>query len=107
MCGQPIFQAKQSLINIIFRDPSPSISMVHKCFTELRCGRRSTNDAERLGCPNLETTPEIIENIHDIKLIIADILGNSYECVSKILHEYLQIKKLNECEFSRRFVAVD
>ena len=34
-----------------YGDSAPSISMVKKWFTEFRCGRTNTNDAERPGRP--------------------------------------------------------
>ena len=42
--------------------------MVHKWFTEFRCGRISTSDAERPGRPKEVTSQEIIDKIHDIVL---------------------------------------
>ena len=42
--------------------------MVHKCFTEFRCGRISTSDAESPGRPKEVTSQEMIDKIHDIVL---------------------------------------
>ena len=42
--------------------------MIHKCFTEYRCGRISTNDAECPGRPKEVTSQEMIDKIHDIVL---------------------------------------
>ncbi|GBO99393.1 Histone-lysine N-methyltransferase SETMAR [Eumeta japonica] len=41
--------------------------MVKKWFTEVRCGRTSTSDAERSGRPK-EVTPEIVDKIHEMVL---------------------------------------
>jgi histone-lysine N-methyltransferase SETMAR len=85
-----------------FPDTSPSFGMIHKWFTEFRCGRASTEDAERPGRPNEVTTPEMINKIHDIVLNdpkvkvreIAEIVSISTERVLNILHEHLAMKKL-------------
>ena len=42
--------------------------MIHKWFTEFRCGRLSTSDAERPGRPKEVTSQEMIDKIHDIVL---------------------------------------
>ena len=49
-----------------YGDSAPSISMVKKWFTEFRCGRASTEDAERSGRPVEVSTSETIEKIHDM-----------------------------------------
>ena len=51
-----------------YSDSAPSYVMVQKCFTEFRCGRTSTETIPRPGCPNEITTPEMINQIHDIVL---------------------------------------
>ena len=51
-------------------DSTQSISMVNKWFTDFRCGRTSTNDAERSGRPIEVNTPENVEKIHD--MVLAD-----------------------------------
>lgn len=51
-----------------YRDSSLSIAIIHKWFTEFRCGRTSTNDTVRLGRPNEVITPKMIKEIHDIVL---------------------------------------
>ena len=40
--------------------------MVQKWFAEFRCGRTSTETIPSPGSPNEITTPEMINNIHDI-----------------------------------------
>ncbi|GBP03932.1 Histone-lysine N-methyltransferase SETMAR [Eumeta japonica] len=42
--------------------------MVKKWFTEFRCGRTSTSDAERSGRPKEVITPEIVDKIHEMIL---------------------------------------
>ncbi|GBP84565.1 Histone-lysine N-methyltransferase SETMAR [Eumeta japonica] len=84
-------------------DSAPSISMVKKWFTEFRCGRTSTSDAERSGRPKEVITPEIVDKIH--KMIMDDrrmkvrelahAVGISTEQVHHILHEYLDMRKLS------------
>ena len=51
-----------------YKESAPSHGMVHKWFTEFRCGRINTSDAERLGCPKKVTSQEMIDKIHDIVL---------------------------------------
>ncbi|XP_032687576.1 uncharacterized protein LOC116851845 [Odontomachus brunneus] len=77
--------------------------MVKKWFTEFRCGRTSTSDAERSGRPKEVITPEIVDKIHGIILDdlrmkvceVAEAAGISTERVHHILHEYLDMKKLS------------
>ena len=52
-----------------YGDSAPSISMVKKWFTEFRCGRTSTIDAERSGGRPVEVAlSETIEKIRNIVL---------------------------------------
>ena len=77
--------------------------MVKKWFTEFRCGRTSTKDAERSGRPVEVSTPETIEKIHDLVLAdrrlkvreIVDIIGISHGSVVSILNEHLEMRKLS------------
>ncbi|XP_033231999.1 uncharacterized protein LOC117182982 [Belonocnema kinseyi] len=83
-------------------DSAPSIGTIHMWFTEFRCGRTSTVDAERSGRPKLVTTPEIVEKIHDMMLNdpkvklreVANAVGISLERVGNIVHLVLGMKKL-------------
>ncbi|GBP33923.1 Putative uncharacterized protein FLJ37770 [Eumeta japonica] len=83
-----------------YGDSAPSISMVKKWFTELRCGRTSTSDAERSGRPKEVITPEIVDKIHEMILDdrrmkvreLAHAVGISSERVHHILHEYLDMR---------------
>lgn len=86
-----------------YGDSAPSISMVKKWFTEFRCGRTSTSDAERSGRPKEVITPEIVDKIHEMILDdrrmkvreLAHAVGISTERVHHILHEYLDMRKLS------------
>ncbi|XP_025154465.1 uncharacterized protein LOC112588509 [Harpegnathos saltator] len=86
-----------------YGDSAPSISMVKKWFTEFRCGRTSTSNAERSGRPKEVVTPEIVDKIHGMILDdrrmkvreVAEAVGISTEQVHHILHEYLDMKKLS------------
>ena len=81
----------------------PFQSMVHKCFTEFRCGRNCTSDAERPGRPKKVTSQEMIDKIHDIvlngrRLKVREINETVNISVGRVwysLHEYLGIKKLS------------
>lgn len=97
-----ITETKQRLIKY-YGDSAPSIKMIYKWFTDFRCGRTSTSDAERPGRPVEVTTPEMITKIHDIVLNdrrvkvseIVEIVGISDERVRNILHQHLDMKKLS------------
>ncbi|XP_029174745.1 uncharacterized protein LOC114943323 [Nylanderia fulva] len=84
-----------------YGDSAPSISMVKKWFTEFRCGRTSTSDAERSGRPKEVVTPEIVNKIHgmildDRRMKVCELAeAVSTERVHHILHEYLDMKKLS------------
>jgi len=70
---------------------------------QFTCGDFSTCDAPRPGRPKTVTTPEIIEQIHEINLedrrisakTIAEQLGISRERVGSIIHEDLDMRKLS------------
>jgi histone-lysine N-methyltransferase SETMAR len=108
-----ITQTKASL-DKYYGDSSPSIGTIHKWFTEFRCGRTSTSDAERSGRPIEVTTPEMINKIHDMVLAdrrlkvreIAEAVGISNDRVHNILHEHLGMKKLS-ARWVPRLLTVD
>ena len=64
-------------------------------------GRTSLEEDKREGRPKSATTPEIIEQVHDMLLVdwrmkvheIAETIGISKERIGYILHEELDIKK--------------
>jgi histone-lysine N-methyltransferase SETMAR len=86
----------------IYGDSSPSFSTTKKWAAEFKRGRTSFEDDPREGRPKSATTPEIIEQMHDMVLDdrrikvreIAETIGISKERVRYILHEELHMKKL-------------
>lgn len=108
-----ITETKQKL-DKYYGDSAPSIKMIHKWFTDFRCGRTSTSDAERPGRPVEVTTPEMIAKIYDIVLNdrrvkvreIVEIVGISDERVRNILHQHLDMKKLS-ARWVPRLLTVD
>ena len=97
-----------------YGDSAPSISMVKKWFTEFRCGRTSTNDAERSGRPREVITLEIVDKIHGMILDVprtkvrelAEAVNISTERVHHILHEYLDMRKLS-ARWVPRLLTID
>ena len=85
------------------RESAPSHGMVHKWFTEFRCGRISTSDAERPNRPKEVTSQEMIDKIHDIVFNdrrlkvreISETVKILVESVWHILHECLGMRKLS------------
>jgi len=81
---------------------SPSFSTSKKLAAEFKCGRTSLEDNPREGRPKSATTPEIIEQVHDMVLDdwrmkvheIAETIGISKEHVGYIFPEELDMKKL-------------
>jgi transposase len=79
----------------VYEDYSPSFSTIKKWTTEFKCGRTSLEVDPREGRPKSATTPEIIEQVHDMVLDvrrmkvreIAENIGISKECVGYILHD--------------------
>ena len=65
--GKPIKETEEKLAKY-YKESAPSHGMVHKWFTEFRCGRISTNDAERPGGSKVVTSQEMINKIHNIVL---------------------------------------
>ena len=86
----------------VYGDSSPSFSTIKKWAAEFKRGRTSLEDDPREGRPKSATTPEIIEQVHDMVLDdrrmkvreIAETIGISKERVGYILHEELDMKKL-------------
>jgi histone-lysine N-methyltransferase SETMAR len=81
-------------------ETSPSFSTIKKWAAEFKRGRNSLEDDPREGRPKSATTPEIIEQVHDVawddqrmKLHeIAETMGISKERVGYFLHEELDMK---------------
>lgn len=111
--GKSITETEEKLRKY-YGDSAPSHGMVHKWFTEFRCGRTNTTDAERSGRPAEITTEEMINKIHDIVLEdrrvkiseIAKKVNISNERVFNILHEHLGMKKLS-ARWVPRLLTVD
>jgi len=86
----------------VYGDFSPSFSTIKKWAAKFKRGRTSLEDDPREGRPKSATTPEIIEQMHDMVLDdrrmkvreIADTIGISKKRVGYILHEELDMKKL-------------
>jgi len=86
----------------VYGDSYPSFSTIKKWAAEFKRGRTSLEDDPREGRPKSATTPEIIEQVHDMVLDCrrvkvretAETIGISKERVGYILHEELDMKKL-------------
>jgi transposase len=52
----------------VYGDSSPSFSTIKKWAAEFKRGRTSLEGDPREGCPKSATTPEIIEQMHDMVL---------------------------------------
>jgi len=84
----------------VYGDSSPSFSTIKKWAAEFKRGPTSFEDDPREGRPKSATTPEIIEQVHDVLLQdrrmkvreIAETIGISKERVGYILHEELDMK---------------
>jgi histone-lysine N-methyltransferase SETMAR len=84
------------------RDASPSFSTIKKWADKFKRGHTSPQDDPRKGHPKSATTPEIIEQVHDMVLDdrwikvreIAETIGISKERIGYIFHEKLDMKKL-------------
>jgi transposase len=88
-----------------YGDSFLSFSTIKKWAAEFKRGRTSLEDDPREGRPKSGTTPEIIEQVHDMLLDdrrmkvreIAETIGISKERVGYILHEELDMKKQDGC----------
>ena len=82
---------------------APSNATVKDWVAQFKRGDFSTRDAPRPGRPKTVTTPEIIDQIHELILedrrisakSIAEQLGISCERVGSIIHEDLDMRKLS------------
>ena len=97
-----------------YGDSAPSLSMIKKWFTEFRCGRTSTENAERSGRPVEVSTPETIKKIHDMVLAdrrlkvreIVEAIGISHGSVVSILSDHLGMRKLS-ARWVPRLLTID
>jgi len=86
----------------VYGDSSLSFSTIKKWAAEFKRGRTTLEDDPRKGHPKSATTPEIIEQVHDMLLDdwrmnvseITETIGISKKRVGYILHEELNMKKL-------------
>ena len=82
---------------------APSYATVKNWVAQFKRGDFSTCDAPRPGRPKTVTSPEIIDQIHELILedhlisakSIAEHLGISHERVGSIFHEDLDLRKLS------------
>ena len=82
---------------------APSYAIVKNWVAQFKRGDFSTCDAPRPGRPKAVTTPEIIDQIHELILedrrisakSIAEQLGISRERVGSIIHSDLDMRKLS------------
>ena len=108
-------EAKQ-LLDKHYGDSAPGKSTIIDWYAEFKCGRTSTDDAERTGRSKSAVVPKNITKVHKIVLrdhksklrAIADTLKISEGGVSKILHESLgMLFKRGKKDFLRRYVTMD
>jgi histone-lysine N-methyltransferase SETMAR len=86
----------------VYGDSSHSFSTIKKWAAEFKRGRTSLEDDPRKGRPKSATTPEIIEQVHDMvsddgRIKVrenAETIGISKGRVGYISHEELDMKKL-------------
>ena len=78
-----------------YGDSAPSTSMLKNWFTEFRCGRTSTIDAERSGRPVEVAIPQTIQKI--CNMVLAD---------RRILKDHLGMKKLS-ARWVLRLLTID
>jgi len=92
-----------AILTEILGEYAPSYATVKNWVVQFKRGGFSTCDALRPGRPKTVTTPEIIDQIHELILeerrisakSIAEQLGISRERAGSIIHEDLNIRKLS------------
>ena len=92
-----------AILTEILGEHAPSYATVKNWVAQFKRGDFSTCDAPRPGRPKTVTTPEIIDQIHELILedrrisakSIAEQLGISHEPVGSIIHEDLDMRKLS------------
>ncbi|GFU86048.1 histone-lysine N-methyltransferase SETMAR [Trichonephila clavipes] len=90
-------------LDSVYGDSAPSFTTVKFWAAEFKLGRKSLEDNERLGRPNIATTDENIAKVyqmvlddHRIKVReIAKIMNMSKERVCHILNQHLGMRKLS------------
>ena len=99
----PQGKAPKKIHAILIRNIRGTCTIVKIWVAQFKCGDFSACDAPRPGRPKTETTPEIIDQIHELILedrrisskSIAEQLGISREQVGSIIHEDLDMRKLS------------
>ena len=112
LLGKSIKETEEKLAKY-YKESAPSHGIVHKWFTEFRCGCISTSDAERPSCPKEVTSQEMTDKIHDIVLHdrrlkvreISETVNISVGRVWHILHEFLGMMKLSAKWMPRLLIA--
>jgi len=92
----------QTILTETLQEHAPSYATVKDWVAQFKRGDFSTCAAPRPGRHKTVTTPEIIDQIHELILgdrgisakSIAEQLGISREWVGSIIHEYLDMRKL-------------
>ena len=93
----------QAILIVILGENAPSYATVEKWAAQFKHGDFSTCDAPRLGRHKTVTTPEIIDQIHELILedrrisakSIAEQPGISRERGGSIIHDDLDMRKLS------------
>jgi len=108
--------AKEIHANLIetLGEHAPSYATVKNWVAQFKRGDFSTSDAPRPGRPKTVTTPETIDQIHEIILedrrisakSIAEQLGISREWVGSVIHEDLDMRKLS-AKLAPKFLKAD
>jgi len=88
-----------AILTEILGEYAPSYATVKNWVAHFKRGDLSTYDVPSPGRPKTMTTPEIIEQIHELILeerciLIAEKVGISREPFGSIIHEDLDIRKL-------------
>jgi len=92
-----------AILTETLEEHAPSCATVKNWVAQFKHGDFSNRDAPRPGRPKTVTTPDIIDQIHELMLedrrilakSIAEQLGISPERVGSIIHEYLDMRKLS------------
>jgi histone-lysine N-methyltransferase SETMAR len=100
--GKPLKEI-HAILKELLREYAPSYAAVKSCVVQFKRGDFSTCDTPRPGQPKTVTTPEIIDQIHELILedgrisakSISEQLGISGERVGSIIHADLDMRKLS------------
>jgi len=92
-----------AILKETLREHAPLYATVKNWVAQFKCGHFSTCEAPRPGWPKTVTTPETIDQIHELILedcqiwdkSIAEQLGISHEQVGSIIHTDLDMQKLS------------